>query len=152
MHASAYIRRETAVSIVINVALSAAFFLAVFGAEGLVPVWGVGGYVFDFGPQGFMIGLMAALVPGMLARKALASGKVVRVAGKSGLPAAVLPRAILCGALGAAVGVAASALLLWAGGATQLEWLPALLAKLSFGAVLALIVTPAGLRAELTKR
>jgi hypothetical protein len=34
----------------------------------------------------------------------------------------------------------------------QLAWLPALLAKLAFGAVLALLVTPAGLRAELTKR
>ncbi|QOV93645.1 hypothetical protein [Novosphingobium sp. ES2-1] len=63
MEPAAYIRRETAVSIAVNVALSAAFFIAVFGTGRDVPVWSVGGYVFDFAPQGFMIGLMATLVP-----------------------------------------------------------------------------------------
>jgi hypothetical protein len=63
MEPAAYIRRETAVSIAINVALSATFFIAVFGTGRDVPVWSVGGYVLDFAPQGFMIGLMATLVP-----------------------------------------------------------------------------------------
>lgn len=152
MEPAAYIRRETAVSIAINVALSAAFFVAVFGTGGEVPVWGVGGYIFDFGPQGFMIGLMATLVPGLLASKARRQGKVGAIAGQSRLPAAVLPRAVLCGVFGAACGVAGAGMLLFASGALQLAWLPALLAKLAFGAVLALLVTPAGLRAELTKR
>ncbi|MCX7284452.1 MAG: hypothetical protein NTX28_10485 [Novosphingobium sp.] len=152
MEPAAYIRRETAVSIAINVALSAAFFAAVFGLSGLVPVWGMGGYVFDFGPQGFMIGLMATLVPGLLARKALAGGKVAPLGGTSALPAAPVPRAVLCGALGAAAGVCASAVALGLAGPQHLGWLPALLAKLAFGAVLAVIVTPAGLRAELIKR
>lgn len=152
MEPAAYIRRETAVSIAINVALSATFFIAVFGTGRDVPVWSVGGYVFDFAPQGFMIGLMATLVPGLLARKARAAGKVRSLDSKSRLPAAALPRAILCGLLGAASGVAGAAAVLILTGTTQLGWLPALLAKLAFGAALALVVTPAGLHAELTRR
>ncbi|HQS69701.1 MAG: hypothetical protein B7Y36_14335 [Novosphingobium sp. 28-62-57] len=152
MDAKAYIRRETAVSTAINVVLSGAFFLVVFGLRGPVPVWSAGGYVFDFGPQGFMIGLMATLVPGLLARKARASGKVRQMDGTSALPAAIAVRAILCGTVGATAGMGGSAVLLWASGAAQLDWLTALLIKLLFGAVLAIIVTPAGLRAELIKR
>lgn len=152
MEPAAYIRRETAVSTAINVALSAAFFVAVFGTGGKVPVWGMGGYVFDFGPQGFMIGLMATLVPGLMVRKALWQGKVPVIQGASRLPAAVLPRAVLCGVFGAVCGMAGAGAVLLVGGATQLDWLPALLAKLAFGAALALVVTPAGLRAELIKR
>ncbi|MFN3468273.1 MAG: hypothetical protein ACK4Z7_01110 [Novosphingobium sp.] len=152
MEATAYIRRETLISIAINVMLSAAFFLAVFGLRGPVPVWGSGGYVLDFGPQGFMIGLMATLVPGLLARKALAAGKVMAMGGASALPGAIAVRAVVCGLTGAAAGVAASAIPLWAIAASSIDWLAALIAKLLFGAMLAAIVTPAGLRAELVRR
>ncbi|MFN4134282.1 MAG: hypothetical protein ACK4G2_01405 [Novosphingobium sp.] len=152
MEATAYIRRETLISIAINVMLSAGFFLAVFGLRGPVPVWGSGGYVLDFGPQGFMIGLMAALVPGILARKALAAGKVMAMDGTSALPGAIAVRAVVCGLTGAAAGVAASAIALWAIAASSIDWLAALIAKLLFGAMLAAIVTPAGLRAELVRR
>ncbi|MFN3551614.1 MAG: hypothetical protein ACK4UL_00785 [Novosphingobium meiothermophilum] len=152
MEASAYIRRETLISIAVNVVLSAGFFLAVFGLRGPVPVWGSGGYVLDFGPQGFMIGLMATLVPGLLARKARTAGKVMAMDGASALPGAIAVRAILCGLIGAAVGVAASAIPLRAIAVPALDWLTALIAKLLFGAMLAFTVTPAGLRAELIKR
>lgn len=146
MQPSAYIRRETAVSIVINLVLSALFFMAVFGRSGSVPVWGVGSYVFDFGPQGFMIALMATLVPGLLARKARTSGKVVAMGGAARLPANIAVRAMFCGLLGAATGMAGSALVLAPWGVTHLDWLTALLAKLAFGGTLAAVVTPAGLQ------
>ncbi len=149
MDKAAYIRRETGVSIGINTALSALFFVLVFGRSGAVTVWGQGGYVIDFVPQGFMIGLMSVLVPGVLARKALAAGKI------GGIQCASTPlrrlgaRAVIWGLLGAVAGVAGSAALFSFISLAQFAWLPALLVKLGFGAGLAAIATPAGLRAEL---
>jgi len=147
-----YIRRETRVSIAINTVLSALFFLAVFGTSGAVAVWGGGGYVADFGPQGFMIGLMATLVPGALARKALRSGAVGPMEGSTRLPGGLFLRGVVCGLAGAAAGIAVSAAVLVLSGITEIAWTPALLAKLAFGAAFAAVVTPAGLRAELNKR
>lgn len=152
MTAIAYIRRETFVSILINTGLSALFFLAVFGRSGPVPVWGAGGFVFDFGPQGFMIGLMATLVPGGLARKAVRSGRVGVLDGHARLPRRLVLRAMLCGPVGGVAGMAISAALLAVAGVAMLAWWPALLAKLAFGAMLAAIVTPAGLKTELVSR
>lgn len=136
----------------INTVLSALFFLAVFGTSGAVPVWGGGGYIADFGPQGFMIGLMATLVPGALARKARRSGAVDPIEGSTRLPGGLFLRGVVCGLAGAAAGIALSALILALSGLAELAWTPALLAKLAFGATFAAVITPAGLRAELIKR
>lgn len=151
MEKSAYIRRETGVSIGINTALSALFFLLVFGRSGTVAVWGQRGYVIDFGPQGFMIGLMSVLVPGLLARKALAAGKIVGVETASTPLRRTGVRAVVWAVSGAALGVIGSAALFSLISLSQFAWLPALLVKLAFGAGLAAIATPAGLRAELTQ-
>ena len=69
MSHTAYIRRETLVSMVINGVLSLAFFIAVFGRTSPVALWGMGHWVFDFIPQSFMIALMSTLVPGALTAK-----------------------------------------------------------------------------------
>ncbi|MFM6829173.1 MAG: hypothetical protein ACKOVA_02375 [Novosphingobium sp.] len=152
MTAIAYIRRETFVSILINTGLSGLFFLAVFGRSGPVPVWGAGGYVFDFGPQGFMIGLMATLVPGVLARKAMRLGRLSTLDGHARLPRGLVLRAMLCGLAGAVAGMAIAAALLAVAGVAMLAWWPAFLVKLVFGAMLAAIVTHAGLKTELVSR
>lgn len=152
MTGPAYIRRETRVSIVINTVLSALFFLAVFGNSASVPVWGSRGYVLDFGPQGFMIGLMATLVPGALARRALRSGTIDPVCGSTRMPRGLLLRGVSCGVAGAVAGIALSGAGLTLAGLAQLPWWPALLVKLAFGFVLAALITPAGLRAELIAR
>lgn len=137
----------------INTVLSALFFLAVFGTSGAVPVWGGGGYIADFGPQGFMIGLMATLVPGALARKARRAGAVDPIEGSTPrLPGGLFLRGVVCGLAGAAAGIALSALILALSGLAELAWTPALLAKLALGAAFAAVITPAGLRAELIKR
>jgi hypothetical protein len=96
MTTAAYIRRETGVSMVINAVLTLAFFLIVFGRSGPVPVWGVGAYVFDFVPQGFMIGLMGSLVPGALAGKARRAGKVAALGVASPWPANLVLLPALC--------------------------------------------------------
>ena len=105
---------------------------------------------------------MAALVPGILARNARRAGRVdafpgssssgTSSSGASPLPAGIALRALLCAVAGASAGVALSALILLVSGMQQLDWLPALLAKLAFGLALAAVVTPAGLRAELVSR
>ena len=152
MPTAAYIRRETLISMVINTALSLAFFCLVFGLGRRVPVWGVGGYVFDFGPQAFMIGLMATLVPGALARNALRKGLVAPWTGGSRLPHALLLRALAVAVASTLIAVGVSAGMLTIAGWTILSPPLALLAKLTFGAALALVVTPPGLRAALTPR
>jgi len=152
MNTTTYIRRETLVSIVINTVLSLAFFVAVFGRARAVPVWGVGHYVFDFGPQAFMIALMATLVPGALAARALRAGRVVPWVGRSRLPASLVLRALLLAGISAALAVAGAGVALRALGATALPYAPALAAKLVFAVALAAIVTPAGLRAALSRR
>lgn len=151
MRPEAYIRRETVVSVAINAALTLAFFLAVFGFRRPVPVWGMGAYVFDFVPQGFMIGLMASLVPGVLVGKALRAGKVTPMAAHSSLPSGLVARSLLMAACGALAGVVISAGLLAASVLEQLPWGAALAGKLVWAVLLALIVTPAGLRAALAR-
>jgi hypothetical protein len=150
--AAAYIRRETLVSIVINTALTFAFFCLVFGLGRRVAVWGLGNFVFDFGPQAFMIALMATLVPGALARNALRKGLVAPWTGPSRLPAALALRALVMAALSALIAVGVIAALLGAAGWTMLSPPFALLTKLAFAVVLAAIVTPPGLRAALSPR
>jgi len=147
----AYIRRETGVSVAINAALSLAFFLVVFGIGRPVPVWGIGAYVFDFVPQGFMIGLMGSLVPGALAGKALRAGKVAPLGAGSPLPRGLVVRSLLLAALGALAGTALSGGALAALGLGQLPWGAALAVKLVWAAGLAMVVTPAGLRAALAR-
>jgi len=149
---AAHIRRETLVSVVINTALTFAFYCLVFGLGRRVPVWGVGAYVFDFIPQAFMIALMATLVPGALARNALRKGLVAPWAGGSRLPRRLWLRALVVAVLSALIAVGGAAVLMTVTGWTMLSPLSALLGKLGFAVGLAVIVTPPGLRAALTPR
>lgn len=150
---AAYLRRETAISAGINCILTLVFFLLVFGMAPLVPVWGVGAYVFDFLPQGFMVAFMGTLVPSLLTRKAMRQGKLVGIEGpgRPWLPSLLVMRAVLLGLIGAAIGTAAAAAVLGATGATLLPWALALAAKLVFAAALAGTVTPLALRATLAE-
>lgn len=144
-----YIAAETRVSMAINAVLSAAVFVAVFGLAAPAPVWGMGGYVTDFGPQSFMIALMATLVPGALTRRRLRSGAVQPLAGTSRLPASLLLRALLLGLVAAVFGTALFAGILNLVGVAAIAPVSALIAKVAYGALLAAIVTPVGLLAVL---
>lgn len=150
MSTAAYIRRETGVSMVINAVLTLAFFLLVFGRGGAaVPVWGVGAYVFDFVPQGFMIGLMGSLVPGALAGKARRAGKVAALGVASPWPANLILRSLLLALCGALAGVVLSGAALTLLGLAQLPWGAGLAAKLAWAGLLAAMVTPVSLRKAL---
>jgi hypothetical protein len=144
-----YIRRETRVSMAINTTLSLAFFVALFGWHGPVRVWGPGGWVLDFLPQGFMIALMATLVPGALAGQALRAGRLAPIGRASPLPRNLVARALLLAAVSALAAASLAAVACTLAGLATLPHAAALAIKLVFGALLAALITPAGLRAAL---
>lgn len=75
-------RRQIAESAAINAVLSIVFFVALFGMPGRALAWAAPDRLaFDFLPQSGMIGLMSALVPPLLLRKArVAAGRACRSA------------------------------------------------------------------------
>ncbi len=144
----AYLRKESMLSIVINSVLSLLFFLVVFGVDpaGAVRLGGVGGYAIDFLPQSFMVALMSALVPGVITGARIRGGKI---AGAPEATGALAARSMLTAVLALIVGGAIAFVLSLLTGNTALAWFPALVAKIVYGAILAAIVTPVGLRAAL---
>ncbi|RST30654.1 hypothetical protein HMF7854_07270 [Sphingomonas ginkgonis] len=141
-----HIRRETSVSVIINAVLSLAFFLLVFWRSSPVPLWGVGHYLLDFAPQGFMVALMATLVPCVLARRKLAQGHFGPPgsgAGTVNLPLRAVATALLAAGISVLLWTAVFALTT----RTAIAWTPALLIKIGYGGLLGGIVTPLGLRA-----
>lgn len=147
-----YIRRETRVSMVINTALSAVFFAVAFGWYQAVPVWGAGNWVFDFIPQSFMIALMSTLVPGFITGRKVKAGTLVANGPTSALPQGLLVRSIVVALASALAGTAIVAALARLSGAIELSIMTAATLKIGYGALLARIITPAGLRAALAAR
>jgi hypothetical protein len=145
-----YVVRETAISIVINAAISAVFAWAMFHGAEPVSVSGAGGLAFDFLPQTFMIALMSSLVPSAIARKRLrpdmaASGH----AAPGRLPRNLLLRALLIAAAATLLIAPAASFLLAKAAGASLDGGAVMPMKVAYGAFLALLVTPAALRAEL---
>lgn len=138
--ARAYQARETAVSAVVSSAISAAFMFGVFGMAGSLPVPGMGNFAFDFVPQSGGIALMGCLVPSLLARNAIASGKVVTPLAQAPGISATIRQSVLWAIAGLGIGALAS-FVLAAGGMAAIGWLPALLIKIIYGAALGAIVT-----------
>ena len=147
---SAFIRRQTAINVAASILASLIPFLIVFEISLPVYVWGVGNYVFDFLPQGFMIALMSILMPGVSAGKALREGTLSPLAGPTRPIAHLAIRAILFGAFGAVLGAALAAGFLSLVDVPEIDWNRALAAKVVFGGLLAAIVTPIGLRTALS--
>ncbi|HXH16629.1 MAG TPA: hypothetical protein VNJ10_10930 [Sphingomonas sp.] len=141
----AYLRTETAISIVINAVLSLGFFLLAFGLAPStpVPVAGLGGYAVDFLPQSFMIALMSTLMPGIITAGRIRAG---RIGGQAQSTGALLRRSVLTAVAAMLVGIAIAAILLVVATKAALPWGPALFAKILYGGLLAAIVTPIGLR------
>ena len=138
-----YIATETAVSIVINGALSVGFVFLVFHGMSKVAVGGRHGIILDMAPQTFMVTLMACLVPALLTRSRQHSG---RLAWHTGTTKALLSR-IWIRAFGAAllttfvvVGLSAAAFPhLFADG---VGFGALVIGKAIFGMILAAVVTP----------
>ncbi|UAJ09087.1 hypothetical protein [Polymorphobacter megasporae] len=144
-----YLQRETRLSIAINSVLSLLFYIGFFPPFAAVALAWTGGLGFDFIPQSFAITLMSVLVPGFLTRRRLAAGLIAPLPGRSPLPQMLVLRAILMAAIAAGVGALVGAIVAAVGGAATLPWLAGAAIKIAYGAALAAIVTPIGVRAAL---
>lgn len=149
--ADAHIRRETLASIAANMLFSLLFFLLLFGLSGPLSLGGPGGLAADFIPQFFMVALMSVLVPGWLTARKLAGGKVLPDRRASPLPRRRLPRALLLAAAAGAIAALLAFTLNRLAADIAMGWWPALAIKVAAGGLVAAIVTPLGLRAELAR-
>ncbi|MCY1673046.1 hypothetical protein OVA07_18740 [Novosphingobium sp. SL115] len=137
MDFGAVLKRERLVSTGINVVLSAAFFLVVFGAQNRVLTFAdPDGFALDFLPQGGAISLMAALVPSLLVRKALRSGGAL-VLPTTGAILAQVARMVVLGVLSAVVMAAICLLGPW----SAMGWTAAFALKLVYGGALGFAIT-----------
>lgn len=139
--ASAPVRTQTLISIVISMAVSAGFFLAVFGQAPQIAVRTLAGLAVDFVPQTLGAGFMAALMPALILRAQM-SGAMPEI----GLPsiAAIIGRALALAVLG--LGLAAIVIaVLWFGPWSTLPWRTAFALKVVYGGLIGLIITPAAL-------
>lgn len=144
-----YLRRETRLSIAINSVLSLLFYAIFFPAfDGVALGWS-DGLGFDFVPQSFAITLMSVLVPGFLTQKRLNAGGIAPLPGESALPRALGWRALLFAITAAAFGAIVGATLALVARGVVVQWGVGAAVKIAYGAVLAAIVTPAGVRATL---
>lgn len=147
-----YLVRETAISMLINAALSALFVFLVFGGRDRVGLWGSGGLAVDFLPQTFIIAFMATFVPSALTRRALRKGTVPSTnCSASRLPRNLLVRSLAIAALVSLIAVPAMILVVateW-GGSMRFSMLLPL--KIAYGAGIACMVTCYAIRAALSE-
>ncbi|MDH2132083.1 hypothetical protein N5J77_13190 [Sphingobium yanoikuyae] len=131
------IRREAAISVGINGALSLAFFLAVFGTQPRLLAWATPDRLaLDFVPQSIAVALMSALVPALIARRRV--GGALRP---------ILLRAAGFALAGAALG---GLLALATGGLPPIGWSAALAIKIAYGGALGALVASLALRRMLS--
>ena len=147
--AISYVRRETRVSIAINAVLSLAFYVLFFGTSGRAAIGGIGGLAFDFIPQSFAITLMSALIPGVLTMGKVARGQLAPQPGRSPLPRSLWLRSLLLAAGAALAGTVVALIVALGWGSSTLAWHAGAAVKVLYGALLAWVVTPIGLRATL---
>lgn len=145
--ATAHIRTSTLISIIISMAISAAFFFLVFGRKPLIAVFAPDNLALDFVPQTLAAGFMAALMPGLQTRAKMISGNL---AGAPPLARTIVVRAVLLAVASLALAAAVTGLL-WLGDIATLPWGSALTLKIVYGGLLGLIITPIALRAILPR-
>lgn len=131
------IRREAAISFVVNGVLSLAFFLGVFGTAPRPLGWmAPDNLALDFVPQSIAVALMSALVPALIARKRLGNAPALRpILIRAALFA--LAGAVLGGFLAFSIGTAAF---------PAIGWAMALMMKIAYGGALGVLVATLALR------
>ena len=133
MTAPGEIARESLISVIINMVLSALFFVVVFGLHGPIHLSDIGP---DLVPQAFMVTLMGSLIPGLLtARRHGVAGRSGAIVGRSFL--AALVAVFVIGGGGWAAFHASTALVPY--GAT-------FAARVALGGLLSVVVTPLAVR------
>jgi hypothetical protein len=139
-----YVLVETLISVAINTALSIGFVFLVFHGQSQIATTGPHGIVLDMAPQTFMVVLMSCLVPGLLTRARLTSGRLVWCQRTTPPPtiANICLRAILLAFLATCPVVAVSWMILPHLFPTGIDFRTLVLYKALFGMFLAAVVTP----------
>lgn len=143
---AAFIRRETAIGIVLNIVVSAAFVWLMFGGRATIGLWGMDGLAFDLVPTTFMITLMTTIALTFLTRARVRAGGVAALGGGSWLPAFPPIRGVLLGLVATVAIVPAIVGLLALGWGRDWSFDEVLGFKMAYGAALGLLVTPIVLR------
>jgi len=146
-----YVRTETRFSIVGSVLVTILFYMLVFGTGGRVPINGMGGYAFDFGPQSFMTALICTWLPGLITRKRIKSEHAALHGAQIGRHS-VLFTGLYAGLATLIVGGGCAVAVLRASGASTIDWGLGLAIKCLFAAMVAMVITPFGLRRLLGAR
>jgi hypothetical protein len=144
-----YLRNESLISTGINLAVNAAFAVALFHSYASIPLYGPRSVLGDTIATVFMLPFITCMIVTPLTRVRVRAGRVAGYAWVAGqrpflqyLPANTLSRAILLGTAAAAflppILVAVCAAL----GVTNLGFVPFLVYKCALGATLAALVTP----------
>ena len=148
--ARAVLRRETTVSIIINMLFSLVFTWIVFGSAVSTPKQDV---LIDFVPQSFMVALMGGLIPSFLTRKHRIAGWAATMpTGAAALPRNLLLRSLVIALLATLVIGGAAALVAALLLDENVEYVTLLLFKPIYGGCLAALVTPFALKASWAKR
>lgn len=147
-HQWRYLRQEAAIGAAITAVLSLVFTLLMFGRTAQVPVFGANGLIVDAIPQNFFGALMCVLVPTALTRKRLRAGKIAPAPTRLRLPRSLFARALLIAAIAAVAG-ALLVLALLAGGPSHWPFVPVLVAKIAYGALLGGIIGGLAVRTAL---
>ena len=142
-----YVRKQTLISIVITMAISAGFFLLIFGRTNPIAVWAPHNFALDFLPQSGAAAFMAALMPALQTRAAIVKGTLP---GTPPTVRSIVVRAIMLALL--ALGLAGVVIgVLKLSGIATFAWGTAFAIKVAYGALLGLVITPPAVRAVLTK-
>lgn len=142
-----FTRNQTIISMIISMALSAAFYILVFGGTDPVTIMAPDNFALDFLPQSVLASFMAALMPALQARSAMTKGKLPGSPPAAGV---VFRRAVIFALL--ALGLAGIAIgLLAISDIASLSRNAAFAVKVAYGALLGLVFTPPALRAVLSK-
>ena len=142
------INKETRISIIINMVLSAAFFFLAFGLSPKVLTTALPDQLaLDFIPQSLAIGFFAALVPSLIMSGKRRKGQI------EGADSNAVPfKTNLQRAIGFALAAGIAGLLLMLAlpmVAVAMSYFPALKMKVIYGGLLAYLVTPRALRMAL---
>jgi hypothetical protein len=136
-----YLFTESAIGSAISLALSILFVFVIFDLEQAVPIFGINGLIFDALPQSVAIAFMATLMPTLLTRRRLKTGKINVIDGRvSRLPHNVFLRSLMV-----AIVVTISAIILHfvvfgLTGLNSLSFTSVLIYKASYGALLGAVV------------
>ncbi|MGZ8347564.1 MAG: hypothetical protein ACXWUP_10695 [Allosphingosinicella sp.] len=139
----AYLVRETAISVLINVAISAFMTWLLFGGANVAAR---GDVLVDFVPQTFIVALMGSLVPGAIARRQVRRGAIPRRHVPPSRPRSLILRSLIAALAATLIFGALGTVLVLALFDESVPFAQLMMLKCGYGGLVALVVTPFAVR------